>query len=140
MIIKFFKKGAYMSKAISEYYEDELVRWADTINFYFGEISDLENRLAGVIQRNTIPHIAEKVESEQEKLDGISVIFNQLQELILRQEKVLKTDSTLIDDALINTETANQQDDLRRRLQAAEKDYIDTKFSCYNFLSNTFKK
>jgi hypothetical protein len=93
-----------------------------------------------VIQRNTIPHIAEKVEGEQEKLDGITVIFNRLQELILRQEKVLKTDSTLIDDALINTETANQQDDLRRRVQAAEKEYIDTKFSCYNFLSNSFKK
>jgi hypothetical protein len=99
----------------------------------------LENKLAEVIQRNTIPHIAEKVENEQDKINAISAIFNRLQESIVRQDQKLKTDDSLIDDALINKETANQQDNLRSQMQAAEKEYIDVKFGCYHFLSDILK-
>ena len=128
-----------MSKIISEHYEDELVNWLETIHYYNEEMSELENKLADVIKRNTIPDIAGKVETEQDKLNAINAMFNRLEESIVRQEQLLKADDTLIDDALINKETANQQDALRRQMQAAEKEYIDVKFACYNFLSSMLK-
>ncbi len=128
-----------MSKIISEHYEDELVNWLDTIHYYSEEMSELEKKLEEVIQRNTIPHIAEKVDIEQDKLNAIGAIFNRLQESIVQQEQKLKVDDSLIDDALINKETANQQDALRVQMQAAEKEYIDVKFACYNFLSSLLK-
>jgi Zn-dependent oligopeptidase len=129
-----------MSTTIAEYYTDELVEWNDSINFYSKEMDKLEQKLGEVISRNSIVGIAEKVEAHQTLLNELSDKFHRLQIEIQQQEAVFKTDSTLVDNTLSNNETGMRQAELRRKMQTAEKEYIDVKFDCYNFLSQTLKK
>jgi hypothetical protein len=56
------------------------------------------------------------------------------------QEAALRTDSTLIDNEQVNDDIEMRQVALRKKIQAAEKEFIDMKFACYNFLSGTLKK
>ena len=129
-----------MATTIAEYYSDELVDWNRMIAFYHHEMDEFEKKLAEVIQRNTIPNIAAKVEKEQHKLDKVSEKFQHLQLQIQLQQSSLKTDSTLIDDSLIKAGIEKQQNDLRRNMQQTEKEYIDTKYACSEFLSETLRK
>jgi uncharacterized coiled-coil protein SlyX len=128
-----------MGTTLAEYFTDELVEWSCLIAFNNREMGELENKLAEVIRRNTIPNIAAKEEKQQDKLNAVYEKFKRLQKQILRQEAALKTNSTLVDDTLINPETEKLQNELRRNMQQIEKEYIDTKYECYNFLSGTLK-
>lgn len=129
-----------MSTTIAAYYTDELADWNDAISFYTGEIEEMENKLGEVINRNTILGIAAKVEGEQEMLNRVSDTFYRFKMEIAQQEALLKTNSTLVDNSFISNETESRQHDLRRKMQAIEKEYIDVKFECYNFLSGTLMK
>lgn len=129
-----------MATTIAEYYLDELVDWNRTIAFYNHEMNEFEKKLAEVIQRNSIPGIAARVENEQHKLNAVSGKFFRLQAYMNQQRSSLKTDSTLVDDALIKKEIEKQQQELRQGMQQIEKEYIDAKYACQHFLSETLKK
>lgn len=129
-----------MATTIAQYFTDELVDWEQSINFYREELKELEEKLLEVIRRNCIVDIAARAGVRQNLLDKISYKFSGLQLEIKLQETKLKTDSTLVDNSLINNETENHQAELRRKMQATEKEYIDVKFECYNFLYQTLKK
>lgn len=129
-----------MATIIAEYYTAELADWNDSITFYGDEMDELEEKLEEVIRRNSIVGIAAKVEAHQSILNQASEKFYRLQIELKQQEEILKTNSTYIDDTLINDATEKRQAELRRRMQAIEKEYIDVKFDCYNFLSGTLKK
>lgn len=133
-------KGFIMPITIAEYYVDELADWSDAISFYNHEMEGFSTKLEEVISRNSIVGIAEKVEAQQTQINRISAEFHKLQNAIQLQQGALKTNSTLIDNSLISNETENRQYELRRNMQAIEKEYIDVKFDCYHFLSGTLKK
>jgi len=129
-----------MGTTIAAHYTDELVDWSSLIAFYDQEATEFGIKLAEVIQRNSIPDIATKVEEHQDKMNVVMKKFSRLQMQIRRQEAVLKTDDEFIDDKLINAETEKKQNDLRHNMQQTEQEYIDTKYACSNFLSGTLKK
>jgi len=129
-----------MATTISEYYTDELLDWNNSIVFYKNEMDEFTQKLGEVIRRNSIVGIAERVEEHQTLLNKVGDKFYRIQIEIQQQGQALKSDSTLLDDRLINTETEKRQVELRSKMQAAEKEYIDVKFTCYNFLSGTLKK
>jgi len=129
-----------MATTIAEYFTDELSEWKRMIASYTQEMHGLTVKLAEVIQRNSIPGIAAKVENQQAKLNMVLKKIFRLQIQFQRQEEALKTDSTFIDDSLIKTETEKQQKDLRQRTQQVEREYSDIKNDCHNFLSEIFKK
>jgi len=129
-----------MSNTIAEYYKDELIDWNHAITFHDEEISELEKKLGEVIRRNGIIDIASKVEAQQKLLDQVADKFYRLQIEFQEQENVLRTDHTYIDNAFINNETEIRQAELRRKVEALEKEYISIKYDCYNFLSGTLKK
>lgn len=129
-----------MATSIAEHYTDELADWSRLIAFYDHEAIEFGIKLAEVIQRNSIPNIAAKVEKHQDNLNAVMKIFNQLQIQIRKQGTTLKTDSVFIEDTLINTETEKKQNELRRDMKQTEKEYIDAKYSCSDFLSETLKK
>ncbi|HEY8659940.1 MAG TPA: hypothetical protein VIL78_12960 [Hanamia sp.] len=129
-----------MATTISEYYTDELLDWNNSIVFYKNEMDEFTQKLGEVIRRNSIVGIAERVEEHQALLNKVGDKFYRIQIDIQQQGQALKSDSTLLDDRLINTETEKRQVELRSKMQAAEKEYIDVKFTCYNFLSGTLKK
>jgi hypothetical protein len=133
-------KNKTMPNTIAGYYTDELVDWNKTIHYHYQEITELETRLAEVIRRNSIVGIAEKVELQQTRLNHISQVFYNLESDMELQEAALRTDSTLIDNEKVDDEIERRQIALRKKIQAAEKEFIDMKFDCYNFLSGTLKK
>jgi uncharacterized protein (DUF342 family) len=129
-----------MPTTIAEYYSDELVDWNDSIQHYNEELDGLETKLEEVIRRNSIIGIAEKVEAHQTLINDVS---DKLYVLLLdfkKQDSSIKKNNTFIDDSLVNEEIENKQADLRQQMQAAEKEVIDVKFDCYNFLSGILKK
>jgi hypothetical protein len=129
-----------MPTTIASYYIDELTDWNESVIFYTEEMDEFEQKLEEVIRRNSIAGIAAKVETQQELLNQTLEKFYKIQQQIQQQETALKTDGTLVDDKAINNETEKQQNELRRNMEAAEKEYIDTKFNFYNFLSGILKK
>lgn len=129
-----------MATTIAQYFTDEMVDWQQSISFYREELNELGQKLFEVIRRNTIVDIAARAGVHQSLLDEISYKFSKLQLEIELQEAKLKTDSTLVDNTLINNETENHQAELRRKMRATEKEFIDVKFECYNFLYRTLKK
>jgi peptidoglycan hydrolase CwlO-like protein len=129
-----------MPTTIAEYYTDELINWNETIIFYNEEMNYLTQQLAEVIQRNSIEGIAKKVEVHQDQLNRLSDKFYRLQTQIDQQQDALKTDSTYIDNGLIDEQIEQRQLELRNKMRAAEKEYIDVKFTCDNFLSGTLKQ
>lgn len=129
-----------MPTTIAEYYADELVDCNDSIQHYNEELDNLESKLEEVIRRNSIIGIAEKVEAHQFLINEVSDKFYALLLDFKKQEAAIKKDNSFIDDSLINDQIENQQSDLRLKMQAAEKEVIDVKFDCYNFLSGLLKK
>ena len=129
-----------MATTKAQYFTEELAEWKRLVSFYYREIDEFGTKLAEVIQRNTIPNLATKVEEHQDKLNAVLKKFKRLQMQIRKQETALKADDSYIDDTLIITETETHQSQLRRNMQQVEKEYIDTKYACYNFLSETLKK
>ena len=129
-----------MPNTIAVYYSDELSEWKDSVTHSFHEIEELTRKLADVISRNSITGIAEKVEAHQEMLNLAAENLYRIETAIQQQEEALKNDSTLLDNEHINHETANRQNELRHRMQATEKQFIDVKFDCYGFLADTLQK
>lgn len=129
-----------MPTIVSDYFIDELLEWNESTIFYLDEIEFITQKLGDVLRRNSIIGIAEKVESHQIRLNQAVEKFYRLQMDIRKQESDLKTDSMLIDDTLIRRETERHQVDLRVKVQAIEKEYIDIKFDCYHFLAGVLKK
>ncbi|WP_026898254.1 hypothetical protein [Daejeonella oryzae] len=129
-----------MATNIAQYYSEEMVDWNDAITFYEEEIDDLQNKLLDVIRRNSIVDIAKKVGDHQILLNQVAERFRKLQYRIEQQESELKIDSSLVDNILINNTIETTQAELRREMYTIEKEYIDVKFDCYHFLSETLKK
>jgi hypothetical protein len=129
-----------MATNIAEYYTEELIGWTNSIHFYTEEIDQIEEKLAEIIRRNSITDIAEKVEAQQIFLDEVSEKFSRLLFEFKDQEALLKKDGEFKEDNLIDLKTEDTQTDLRRKMKEMEKDYIDVKFNCANFLLGTLKK
>jgi hypothetical protein len=129
-----------MATTIAEYYIAELLDWNNAIIFYNEEMEEIEQKLAEVISRNSIVGIAEKVEFQQTLLNNVSDKFYKLQNEIQEQSGSLQSDGKLKEDALISNDYELKQFEIRQKMNIVEKDYIDKKLNCYNFLSATLKK
>lgn len=128
-----------MSTIQSSYYSNELSDWGHAIGFYEEEIDNLGRQLGEVVSRNCITGIAEKVEAEQTLLNQAAAKFRNIQLDIENQEGLLRTDSTFIDDTGVTDEMQEMQDAIRRKMQEAETAFVDVKFHCYRFLSDSLK-
>jgi hypothetical protein len=129
-----------MPTNIAEYYISELLDWNNAIIFYNEEMEEIEQKLEEVINRNSIVGIADKVELQQTLINEVSDKFYKLQNEIQEQSGTLQSEGKLKDDALISNDYELQQFEIRQKMNKVEKEYIDKKLNCYNFLSTTLKK
>lgn len=129
-----------MSTTITEYYIAELLDWNNSILFYNDEMEEIEQRLGEVIARNSIKGIADKVEFQQTLLNEVSDKFYKLQNEITQQSSSLQLDGKLKDDSFITNTYETKQFEIRQNINKIEKEYVDKKLNCYNFLSRTLKK
>lgn len=129
-----------MQQSVSEYYITELADWNRSIDFYDTEIADMEDKLNEIIHQNTIPNLAANTERFLNSMDVQRNIFLAIQLLIQKQETRLYKNDTPEENAEITTETKDEQNSIRDKMQSAEKNYIDAKYGCYNFLSGLLNK
>lgn len=129
-----------MPNDITGYYNEELTDWKRLLEFYEEELGELQQRLGEVVQRNSIPGIGAKTEAQQDLLNNAAESFYTLLPLIQKQQKELTTNSHVIDNAELSIQTEKKQHELRSGMQLAEKNFIDAKYSCLNFLSEILKK
>jgi hypothetical protein len=129
-----------MATSIAELFIDELSGWKDAIDYYFEEIEEFEKKLSDLIRRNTIPRLAENAELFLNRFllqrQDFFLLNSQVQSI---QAKLLK-DRTPVSNDLVTDQIKIEQTSLREKMQATEKDYIDLKFDCQNFFSETFGK
>lgn len=130
----------FMSKTVAAYYTEEIQDWLYTIDFYSEEIEQLRDKLEAVIHRNSIKNIAEKVEIHLDALGTVTNIFMKIQDGIQRQQKMLSTDHSLVENNSIHGDVEQQQSVLRLNVQAAEKVFADVKYDCCYFLSKSIAK
>ena len=129
-----------MQQSVSEYYITELADWNRSIDFYDTEIADMEDKLNEIIHQNTIPNLAANTERFLNSMDVQRNIFLVIQQLIHQQETRLYKNDNPEENAEITTETKDEQNSIRDKMQSAEKNYIDAKYGCYNFLSGLLNK
>lgn len=129
-----------MQQSVSEYYITELADWNRSIDFYDTEIADMEDKLNEIIHQNTIPNLAANTERFLNSMDVQRNIFLAIQLLIQKQETRLYKNDTPEENGEITTETKDEQNSIRDKMQSAEKNYIDAKYGCYNFLSGLLNK
>jgi U3 small nucleolar ribonucleoprotein component len=70
----------------------------------------------------------------------VSDKFYKLQNEITEQSSSLQLDGKLKDDSLITNSYESKQFEIRQNINKIEKEYVDKKLNCYNFLSGTLKK
>jgi hypothetical protein len=129
-----------MSKNKSAYFLDELNSWVNTIQLHKSQKELLDRNLEDVVRRNSLIDIAAKVEAHQILLNEVSIKIQTLEERIHQQEKLLKPENVLIEDGLLTPEMEQIQTELRQHTLNAEKEFIDIKYYCHDFLSDTLKK
>lgn len=129
-----------MATTISNYYAGELAEWSHDVNVHIDTMDQLEDKLTAVIRRNCIPGIGHLVEGHLHQLDKITGILQTLQFDIHEQETLLNSyTGKSQEDASLKKDIEKKQAILRLNMQAAEKEFIDVKFGCYDFLSSTLK-
>lgn len=129
-----------MSKNKSAYFIEELNSWLNTIQLHKDQKVLLDRNLEDVVRRNSLIDIAAKVEAHQILLNEVSIKIQKLEERINQQEKLLKPENLLIEDGLLTAEMEHTQTELRQHTLTAEKEFIDIKYYCHDFLSDTLKK
>ena len=128
-----------MSKRISKHYYDELQNWFESIEFYIQAIIKLEERLNEIVLRNSIVDIAAKVEVHQLLLEKIMDKLHRIQTELKIHESELKVDEIFIDDEKITDEIDATHVALTEKVKSAEKEFIDVKYYCNSFLTETLK-
>lgn len=124
-----------MTHSISAYYLSELEDWSRAVSFYEEEIEALEDKLEEIIHRNTIPNLAANTEEFLKNFQHQMVQFELLESAIREQENQLAHDDEPDEDQAILPATKMQQTTLRAEMKSAEKNFIETKYHCYEFLS-----
>lgn len=126
-----------MTHSISAYYLSELDDWSRAVSFYEEEIEALELKLEAIIHRNTIPNLAANTEVFLKSFQQQMVQFELLESAIREQENLLEHDDEPDEANAILPATKMQQSSLRAEMKAAEQNFVDTKYRCYDFLSET---
>ena len=122
---------------MAAHFAEELSAWRGTIDQYQQEMDDIGTKLGDIIRRNSIKDIAEKVEMHQDILDAVADDFDMIQVAIQHQEAALMVNDHYIDDKMVRQDTGQRQEEIRKRMQDAEKAFIDAKYQCRAFIART---
>ncbi len=128
-----------MKNNVARYFLDEIEKWRKDIETINDEIVTIEKKLEAIVRQNSITGIAAATEAHQSLLDAQLRQFDVLHEEFNRQEVILSPGEEPVDnDALLQT-LRERQNELREKMKTAEKEYLDIKFSCHDFVSQMLK-
>jgi hypothetical protein len=126
-----------MISSIAGYYMDELDEWKEAIDLHLEEINELEEWLNQIIRSNTITHLAAKVEHYMNQLLLSGQNLKALRERMEEAERPLFIDQAPINNALLTETSKHHQKELRKTLYSLEKELLDIRYNCDEFLAET---
>lgn len=129
-----------MVVSIAYHYVSEMDNWKTIIDVYLEEAQETEEFLNEVLQYNTIPKLAAKVEH---RLNALHLIRQELlaQRAAVNQlEGDMYKDHMPIGNEMISWEMEHHLKKLRKKMHKLEKDYLEIKYDCSDFLARTISK
>jgi len=129
-----------MAKKLTLYYDDELNSWIESIQFYIGEIQALGNRLDAIVTRNSIVDIAAKVEVHQLLLNKVNKKLVDLLLEIKKQHANIQKQKKENPEAAAQKALEKEVKKMALVFKKLEREYVDIKYYCNEFLTDMLKK
>lgn len=126
-----------MNASLSEYYINELDEWKSTINFHLEDIEELETWLRTILHANTVVKLTAMVEHFLNQLVLCKINFKGIKSNIEAFENNLFKGNAPSGNEIITEEIKTSQKQLRNSMYKTEKEYIDIKYHCDEFLADT---
>lgn len=129
-----------MNYSIAEFYINEQEEWKDSIEFYLEYIDETEEWLNEITRYDTVIHLAAKVEHHLNQLQVSKLDFFRQQSGIEVLKKQLLLKNLPLENEQISAGIHQQQKTLRENMHSLEKTFLDTKYSCNEFLASTLQE
>lgn len=126
-----------MTTSIAEYYLTELNDWTNSLNFHLEEIEASQERLDEILHLNSVPDLAASVEHYLNQLFLSRQNQVSLRTHIHTQEQKLHKNYTPVGNDLVTEELKKLQKELRTSMHTTEKEYLDIKYACDEFIAQT---
>ncbi|HJW17424.1 MAG TPA: hypothetical protein VJ499_09890 [Flavisolibacter sp.] len=126
-----------MISSIASYYIDELDEWKAAIDLRLEEVNELEEWLNQILQNNSVTQLAAKVEHYMNQLLLAAQNLEELREQLEDAEKPLYKGQAPIENELLTEQSKQHQKELRMRLYNLEKEILDIRYHCDEFLGDT---
>lgn len=126
-----------MDSSLASYYSNELAEWRDMLHFHVQEIEEFEVWLNEVLQHNTVPNLAAKTEHFFADFAAQRHQFELLAGQVYGLQTQLVKEDQPISDEQITTVLEDHHKALREQMLQSEKKFLDLKYECHQFLSDT---
>ena len=126
-----------MNILIAEYFTDEINGWINTVDFHLEESEGIDERLNQILHYNTVPKLAATVEHNLTELQIGKQSLMSLKNEIRKQEATFYSENKLIENGKITETQRELQKKLRDNLRLAEKQFLDIRYSCDEFITET---
>lgn len=124
-----------MPLSIAEYYLDEIYTWRDALIFHLEESEELREFLQEILQLNSVPGLALMAEHQLSAMFNIREVLHALRAEGERLQKALQQQQRPISNQEITPQMKQDQRNLRARMLAAEKEFLDTRYKCNEFIA-----
>lgn len=125
-----------MTNSVAEYYLNELYDWKSAIELYLEEIEDSEEWLQSILRYDSVPALPAKVEHCLNQLFLSRNKFLKIRSAIQSAERKLYKEQMPVDNNILTKETRQAHKRLRGEMHETEKEYLDVKYDCNEFLEN----
>lgn len=125
-----------MTNSIAEYFLDELYDWKSAIDLYLEETEDSEEWLRDILRFDSVPQLSAKVEHYLNRILLSRQNLLYLRTFIESFEKQLYKDETPETNEMITQQQRDQQKQLREDMHKVEKEYLDLRYACDEFLAS----
>lgn len=126
-----------MNTPIASYYVSELDSWKASIERHFEEMNEVDEWLNEVIHYNSVPKLAAKVEHHLNQVMICRQVFDDLNDDISMLEKKMSKDEKSNPAIASDAQLSEQQKLLRTTIYQAEKQLLEVKHACSQFLADT---
>jgi hypothetical protein len=126
-----------MRNSVSEFFLLELEGWNESLTFYKQEISRSSDWLKSILQLNTVPGLATRVEYYMDEYLKVGSEIEQLLEKITKMNSDLNEDELPEEAGPVKDAFITAQKELRSGMQTLEKKYLELKYECDEFVAAT---
>jgi hypothetical protein len=125
-----------MTTSIAEYYLDELYDWRSAIDLYLEEIDDSEEWLQSILRFDSVPALAAKVEHHLNQLFLSKENLLKIKSSTQSSEQKFFKDQVPVGNDIVTEELKINHKKLREEMHKVEKEYLDIKYDCDEFLAD----